>query len=210
MAKVVEYNAWPLPEPLTRKVVGYLNIYRMVVAALLSVSQFGGLGQASDGPAGRAVAGAVLLAYLLFAAFQLFSARRKLANFFRLASVSLFTDVIMLSLLVIAYAGVDGGLGILLVFTSGAAAVLLPLRQALLIASIASLSMVGTAVWRFAAGDGNADSLFQAALFGVTAMITAVLANRLASRISMTTYLFSAEFGFRNAECGTGSVHFPS
>jgi len=180
MAKVVEYNAWPLPEPLTRKVVGYLNIYRMVVAALLSVSQFGDLGQASAGPAGRAVAGAVLLAYLLFAAFQLFSARRKLANFFRLASVSLFTDVIMLSLLVIAYAGVDGGLGILLVFTSGAAAVLLPLRQALLIASIASLSMVGTAVWSFAAGDGNADSLFQAALFGVTAMITAVLANRLA------------------------------
>ncbi len=35
MAKVVEYTAWPLPEPLTRKVVGYLNIYRMVIAVLL-------------------------------------------------------------------------------------------------------------------------------------------------------------------------------
>ncbi|HET6592995.1 MAG TPA: HAMP domain-containing sensor histidine kinase, partial [Xanthomonadales bacterium] len=119
-------------------------------------------------------------AYLLFAAFHLFSARRKLANFFRLASYSLFTDVIFLSVLVIAYAGVGGGLGLLLVFTSGAAAVLLPLRKALLIASIASLSMVGTATWRFAMSGGTADSLIQAALFGITAMVAAVLANRLA------------------------------
>ena len=180
MAKPVEYTAWPLPEPLTRKVVGYLNIYRMVIAALLGVSHFGGLGQAVSGPTGQAVASAVLLAYLLFAAFHLFSARRKLANFFRLASYSLFTDVIFLSVLVIAYAGVGGGLGILLVFTSGAAAVLLPLRKALLIASIASLSMVGTATWRFAMSGGTADSLIQAALFGITAMVAAVLANRLA------------------------------
>jgi two-component system sensor histidine kinase PilS (NtrC family) len=180
MANPVEYTAWPLPEPLTRKVVGYLNIYRMVIAALLGVSHFGGLGQAVSGPTGQAVASAVLLAYLLFAAFHLFSARRKLANFFRLASYSLFTDVIFLSVLVIAYAGVGGGLGILLVFTSGAAAVLLPLRKALLIASIASLSMVGTATWRFAMSGGTADSLIQAALFGITAMVAAVLANRLA------------------------------
>jgi two-component system sensor histidine kinase PilS (NtrC family) len=180
MAKPVEYTAWPLPEPLTRKVVGYLNIYRMVIAALLGVSHFGGLGQSVSGPTGQAVASAVLLAYLLFAAFHLFSARRKLANFFRLASYSLFTDVIFLSVLVIAYAGVGGGLGILLVFTSGAAAVLLPLRKALLIASIASLSMVGTATWRFAMSGGTADSLIQAALFGITAMVAAVLANRLA------------------------------
>jgi len=180
MANPVEYTAWPLPEPLTRKVVGYLNIYRMVIAALLGVSHFGGLGQAVSGPTGQAVASAVLLAYLLFAAFHLFSARRKLANFFRLASYSVFTDVIFLSVLVIAYAGVGGGLGILLVFTSGAAAVLLPLRKALLIASIASLSMVGTATWRFAMSGGTADSLIQAALFGITAMVAAVLANRLA------------------------------
>jgi two-component system sensor histidine kinase PilS (NtrC family) len=180
MAKPVEYTAWPLPEPLTRKVVGYLNVYRMVIAALLGVSHFGGLGQAVSGPTGQAVASAVLLVYLLFAAFHLFSARRKLANFFRLASYSLFTDVIFLSVLVIAYAGVGGGLGILLVFTSGAAAVLLPLRKALLIASIASLSMVGTATWRFAMSGGTADSLIQAALFGITAMVAAVLANRLA------------------------------
>jgi len=180
MAKPVEYAAWPLPEPLTRKVVGYLNIYRLVIVVLLGLSHFGGLNQAAAGPAGMAVAGAVLLAYLLFTAFHLFSARRKLANFFRLASYSLFTDVIFLSLLVVAYAGVAGGLGILLVFTSGAAAMLLPLRKALLIASIASLSMVGTALWHFVAGDGTADSMIQAALFGVTAMVAAVLTNRFA------------------------------
>jgi len=180
MAKVVEYTAWPLPEPLTRKVVGYLNIYRIVITVLLAVSHFGGLSLAVAGPTGQAVAGAVLLAYLLFAVFQLFSSRRKLANFFRLASFSLFADVIFLGLLVVAYAGIEGGLGILLVFTSAAAAVLLPLRKALFIGAIASLSMVGTAIWQFVVGTGTPEALMSAALYGITAMVAALLANRVA------------------------------
>jgi two-component system sensor histidine kinase PilS (NtrC family) len=122
----------------------------------------------------------VLLVYLLFAVFQLFSSRRKLANFFRLASFSLFADVIFLGLLVVAYAGIEGGLGILLVFTSAAAAVLLPLRKALFIAAIASLSMVGTAIWQFVVGGGTPESLVSAALYGITAMVAAILANRVA------------------------------
>ena len=175
----VEYTSWPLPEPLTRKIVGYLNVYRMVITLLLGIAHFGGLTETAAGASSQSFASAVLLSYLLFAAFHLFSARRPGANCYQLATYSLITDVVFLSLLVIAYAGVGGGIGILLVFTSGVAAVLLPLRRALLLASIASISMIGTALWVFFGG-GSAESIVQAGLFGVTAMGSALVANRLA------------------------------
>lgn len=181
MAKTVEYNSWPLPESLTWKVVSYLNAYRVVVSILLGIAHFGSLAAAAYTIGlPRMVASALLLGYMVFAAFHLFSARNKAANVHYLATYSLFADILVLSLLSFIYGGVGGGLGLLLVFTSAVAAVLLPLRMALLIASIASLSIIGTALWRYVAGIGPAESLITAGLFGVTAMASALIANRLA------------------------------
>jgi len=180
MAKAVEYTSWPLPEQLTRKIVGYLNIYRLVVAALLTIAHFGGLLTVETGAVSHTAASVLLVVYLLFAVFQLFSAQRKRANHFRLASTSLFADVIVLSLLVLAYGGISGGFGILLVFSSAMAAVLLPLRMALFLASLASLAMVGTATWQFFAGGAEAEALVQAGFYGITAMGATLAANRLA------------------------------
>ncbi|HET6591491.1 MAG TPA: hypothetical protein VFG48_01115, partial [Xanthomonadales bacterium] len=176
----VEYTSWPLPEPLTRKIVGYLNVYRMVITLLLGTAHFGGLTETALSAASQTFASAALLSYLLFAAFHLFSARRPGANCYQLAAYSLITDIVFLSLLVIAYAGVGGGIGILLVFTSGVAAVLMPLRRALLLASVASLVMIGTALWGLFSGAGSGEGMIQAGLFGVTAMGSALVANRLA------------------------------
>lgn len=180
MRKPIEYTAWPLSEPLTRKVVSYVNVYRMIVAVLLTIGHFGGLADTGGRPVIEPLAGAVLLAYLLFAAFHLFSARRKGADYYQLASYSVVTDIVFLALLVVAYSGVTSGVGILLVFSSGVAAVLLPLRQALLLASIASLTMIGTATWHLVGGSGGGDDTVQAGLYGVTAMVAALLANLLA------------------------------
>ncbi len=74
----------------------------------------------------------------------------------------------------------EGGVGILLVFTSAVAAVLLPLRTALLLASIASLTMIGTTLWHFVFHHGTAQALVQAGLYSVTAMLSAIIANQLA------------------------------
>jgi two-component system sensor histidine kinase PilS (NtrC family) len=180
MVKVVEYTSWPLSEPLTRKVVGYLNIYRIIIAVVLGIAHFAGLADTGDHAVNQPLAGTALVAYLLLAAFHLFSGRRKGTDHYRLASFSLATDIVFLSLLVIAYAGVSGGVGILLVFTSGVAAVLLPLRLALLLASMASLTMIGTAAWYLIADTGGGEEMVQAGLFGVTAMVAALLANQLA------------------------------
>ena len=175
-----EFTSYPLSSSLTRSVVNYLNIYRMVIALLLGFAHFGNLMNISDPGGNRAFAGAVLISYLLFAAFLLFSARRKTSNIFQLATYSLITDILILSMLVLALGSIEGGLGILLVFTSAVAAVLLPLRIALLLASIASLTIIGSALWNYFTGVTNAEPMLSAGLYGVTAMVSAVMTNQLA------------------------------
>ncbi|MDH3925626.1 MAG: ATP-binding protein [Xanthomonadales bacterium] len=180
MSTTIEYTAYPLSDILTRRIVNYLSVYRLVIAALLVTAQFGGLVSAEPTPGYNIAGNAIVVTYLLFAVYFLFSGRRSDPDFYRLATHSLFADVFFLSLLVIVFGGVNGGIGILLVFTSAAAAVLLPLRIALLIASIASLTIVGTALWRILESTTTPESLIQAGLFGITAMISAVIANQLA------------------------------
>ena len=63
----------------------------------------------------------------------------------QLALASLLFDVVMVSLLLMTFGGLDSGLGVLLLFISAAAAILLPLREALFIASLATIGIVGEA-----------------------------------------------------------------
>ena len=157
-----------------------MNIYRMVIAMLLGFAHFSQLMDISGSDSNRAFARAILISYMLFAAYHLFSARRKDTNFFRLATYSLTTDILILSMLVLALGQLGGGIGILLVFSSAMAAVLLPLRIALLLASIASLTMIGGALWHYHPNTTAMESLLQAGLYGVIAMVSAVMANQLA------------------------------
>jgi two-component system sensor histidine kinase PilS (NtrC family) len=180
MKKAVEYTSYPLSASLTRRVVNYLNIYRMIITVMLASAYFSGLLRTSLESGGGAIASALMVTYLLFAAVYLYSAARKFINPFRLATYSLFTDIFFISVLVIMLAGVEGGAGILLVFTSAVSAVLLPLRVALMLASVVSLTAIGTALWNFDTQIDTTESILQAGLYSVTAMISVVMANKLA------------------------------
>jgi len=180
MKRPDDFTSYPLSSSLTHRVVNYLNIYRMVIAMMLGFAHFAQLMYISDSGSSHSFASAILISYMLFAAYHLFSGRRKKANFFKLATYSLTTDILFLSMLVLALGKLEGGIGILLVFTSAISAVLLPLRIALFLASIASLAMIGTALWSFHPGSTTAESLLQAGLYGVTAMVSAIMANQLA------------------------------
>ncbi|GAG93686.1 unnamed protein product, partial [marine sediment metagenome] len=99
---------------------------------------------------------------------------------FKLATYSLITDILIFSMLVLALGSTEGGLGILLVFTSAVAAVLLPLRIALFLASIASLSIIGGALWNYFTGVTAVQPMLNAGLYGVTAMVSAIMTHQLA------------------------------
>jgi two-component system sensor histidine kinase PilS (NtrC family) len=172
-------TAYPLSESLTRRVLKYLNAYRMIIALILATGYFGGLIRVGDSQVIASLSGGLLVVYLLFAAYHLFSTANTKLNLHRLSTYSLVTDMVFLCLLLIAFGGLGNGIGILLIFTASLAAVLLPLRLALFLAAVASLSMISTALWRYGPALQNLDSLLQAGLYGITAMVSCVVAHRL-------------------------------
>jgi hypothetical protein len=89
MGKSVAYTSYPLSASLTRRVVSYFNLYRLIIVLLLASAHFGGLLDGSAQGAFGTIASVVLAVYLLVAVFHLFDARRGEVNFFRLAASSL-------------------------------------------------------------------------------------------------------------------------
>jgi len=173
-------HSYPLPESLTRRVVGYLGIYRLVIASLLLAGQFSLFTAEVFTSVQSALGPGALLAYLLFAAFELFMAQNRANNAHLLVSRVLLIDAVFLGTLLFLVGGFNNGIPILLVFTSALAGMLLPLRMALFIAAIATLSLVGQAIWSNLQVDNITDRLVISAVYGATAMVICLLSHRLA------------------------------
>ena len=179
MGKSTITGTFPLSEALTRRVLHYLNVYRMIISVLLGIGYFSGAIGTSVAAEHPGFAGAVLTAYLAFAAFNLFSAIRPSRNIYRLAVLSMTTDVLFLSLLLISFGGLQNGLGVLMIFTCGLAAILLPIRTALFLAAIASIAIIAETVIRALPVEGM-EAVLRAGLYGATAVLVTLVAHQLA------------------------------
>jgi two-component system sensor histidine kinase PilS (NtrC family) len=171
---------YPLPDILTRRVVGYLSIYRLIICFLLLAGHIQIFADSPLNTFTNSFSNVILLAYLLFAAFELFMSRRQETDAHRLVRYALLMDILFLSLLVFSLGGLSSGLGILLAFTSALAGMLLPLRFALFLASIATLAMIGQAAWVGVTDSSPIGEVLNAGMYGVTTMLASLLSNRLA------------------------------
>ncbi len=179
-SSATQTHPYPLPELLTRRIAAYLGVYRLVIAFLLLVGQFNLFFGVALNSLQAILTPAVLLAYLLFAAFQLFMAQSRSNNAHTLVRNVLLVDVIFLGSLYFLLGRFDSGIPILLVFTSAMAGMLLPLRLALFIAAVATLSLIGQAAL-LGLQDGDLPGrVATAAVYGATAMVVCLLSQRLA------------------------------
>jgi two-component system sensor histidine kinase PilS (NtrC family) len=174
------YTSWPLPAPLTHKIVNYLDLYRLMLTLILGAAYLTTAWGWPEPWSREFFASATLVLYFISALLYLFREREHLIDPYRLTQFSLSTDVLFLGVLAIMMSSISDGIGILLVFTSGAAAITLPLRQALLLASIAAVFMVAAALEGFFFRNSDAATVIQAGLFGMTALVTTILAHRVA------------------------------
>ncbi len=175
-----DVTPYPLPESLTRRVLAYLSIYRLVIAGLLLAGHFITLPDNTLVLITGSFANMALLLFLLFSAFELFMARRLNTDAHQLAQYALLADVCFLSVLLFALGDLNGGIGLLLTFSAALAGMMLPLRMALFLASVASLSMISQALM---AGDDPApmvNNMLHAGLYGATTMIACLMSHRLA------------------------------
>jgi two-component system sensor histidine kinase PilS (NtrC family) len=179
MSQTADFTNYPLPEALTRRVVTYLNVFRLFISFALTVAFFTGLLVKAYFLDSGAIAGTMLISYFVMAIYLAIEARRLSAQPFILAQISLFTDILFLSTLLFLFGGLESGLAVLLIFASAAAATLLPLRIALFLASLVVLALIGESVAGMLLRAETYAGLVQAGLYGVTTFIITLLVNLL-------------------------------
>ena len=179
MSQAAEFSNYPLPPTLTRRVVTYLNVFRMFISFALMMSFFTGFLVNPYFLNTNAIIGTVLISYFVMAIYLAFEAKRPSAQHFFLARITIFTDILFLSVLLFMFGGVDGGLAVLLIFASASSAILLPLRMAMFFASLVVLAFIGDSVTGVMLRDQASTVLIQAGLYGITTFIITALVNLL-------------------------------
>src|SRR5690554_2914213 len=163
----------------------WYSISRVVLATLLLVASWGYDGRVlidiSDIGRFRSIA----FVYLVLGIGYLATIRWGNPQFRLLRDLQLLTDLVAIALLMDVAGGVRGGLGVLVVASVAAAAVISNARTAALYAAAGTLVLLaetGIRSWRAGALDAS-DSLL-AGLFGIACFVVAMAVSSLARRLS--------------------------
>ncbi len=146
MSQTEKNSNYPLPEALTRRVLTYLNLFRIFISFLLMIAFFSGIFIKAYFLQNSGIAGTFLIAYFVMAVFLALEARRPNTQYYFLAQISLFTDILFLTVLLFLFDGPNSGLAVLLIFASASGAILLTLKLSLFLASLVTLAFIGEAL----------------------------------------------------------------
>ena len=183
MSKTEDFSHYPLPEVLTRRVVSYLNTFRLLVSTALLYALYAGIVSVTNNLVSSLAAYSVLITYLFLAMVLLPFGKNTVIRAFHLALISLTIDVVFLSILLFLFGGLDSEVAILLIFASASAAILLPLRIALLLATLAVFAFLGQSLMSILLWDASQAELIKASLYGITTLVVSILLNLLSNRV---------------------------
>ncbi|GAB4198957.1 MAG: HAMP domain-containing sensor histidine kinase [Wenzhouxiangellaceae bacterium] len=159
-------------EEFARRALNYLNIFRLIVATGLMLVAFSPL-IAQDMVRERLeLARAATTIDFGAALFLGMAWARGQITAQSLTSKSLATDLIVVTLLLFAFGGLDSGLGLLLIFTAAIGGLILSSRNALFFAALATLAMVGVMLLHEAMGEGASGDTIKAGLYGLATFFT--------------------------------------
>ena len=179
MSQEANFSNYPLPAALTFRVVSYLTVFRLVVSFALVAAFHSDLLVKAYFLDNSAIVSTLLLSYFIIAVYLVIVVWRKKTQPFLLARLSLLTDIVFLTVMLFIFGGLGSGFPVLLIFASASAAILLPLRIALFLASMVVLALIGESVTGILLRDETLTDLLQAGLYGVTTFIIAILVNLL-------------------------------
>ncbi len=177
MYKVTDISGYPLSPALTHRVVNYLNFFRLFISVALAIAYLSGLLVEAQALRNSSLAGAVLLVYFIFSLYFVIAARRKDDAFYHLALQSLVLDVLLISLLLFTFEGV----AVLLVFVGASAGIILPLRLAMLVASLAAVAIIVQPLLAGLGGEISTAKLLTSGFYGLTILVITVLTHLLAN-----------------------------
>jgi two-component system sensor histidine kinase PilS (NtrC family) len=171
------------PSDLAWRVIGLLNLYRLLVPLmLLAMQSFAGPGWGLAAARPRLFVGACI-AYFTAAVLLVIARRLQWSSLRIVALVNASVDALAIGLILFASGGMASGLGFLLVLPVLALTVLAGRRDALLIAAVAALAALVQQVFVGATESASASDYVTAGGFGVVLFLVALamwpVANRL-------------------------------
>jgi two-component system sensor histidine kinase PilS (NtrC family) len=176
----------PAPTDLAWRVIGLVNLYRLLIPPVLYVLN---LSFGAESPIGGTHPELFLWACVVYFATGIaivIGGRRLLPNLRATTFVHAMVDAVAISLLLFASGGVSSGLGVLFVVPVGAMALLADSRDAFLLAALATLALLGQQVASYYTGGAEMYGFFSAGIFGGIVFLVALLAWPLATRLRDT------------------------
>lgn len=176
-----------IPLRQARLLLKVFLIYRLILACLFLMLFYSRIG---PGPGDRHdeylfIASGGL--HLILTAVSGFCLLRRLLSYTVLAQTLIFTDIIVITLIMHACGGINSGVGILLAASIAASGLLIGGRCALLFAAIASLAILSEQIYAFQTHSFRDSAYTYAAMLGASFFTIAMLSYALAQRTEQST-----------------------
>ena len=171
------------PSDLAWRVIGLVNLYRLLVPLVLLAVQYLGGPQLSLSSERPSLLLTVCVAYFFVGVLMVVARRLSWPSVRRVALLNASVDALAIAVILYACGGVASGLGILLVLPVGATSVLGDSRDAFLIASIASVSVLVQQILASLSGDSPSADYTTAGVLGVVLFTVALLVSPVAHRL---------------------------
>ena len=159
---------YPVSRRLAHRLLLYLNVFRFSIGVLLLVTLFSPIFSGSVAVAHPLIAKVTLGIYLAFSLSYLLEWRRASRAPYSLANLTLATDLSAGVLLLFSLGGLSSGVGLLLIFVCASAGLLLERSRALLIASVATLAILGEYIYGVFYVGNITGSATEAGLYGLS------------------------------------------
>ncbi len=172
----------PAATDLAWRILALLNLFRLLVPMVLT-GLFVFLTPRPVGQVYPAFFVGVLTAYFLFAAISISSIKRRWPDVQTQVLLYVIADLVAINLLTYASGGLISGLAVLLILPVGAGSLIVPPRQALMFAAMATLGLLVQQGFSILAGHGDWGDFAAAGIVGAIAFMLALGAYPVARRL---------------------------
>ena len=180
----------PAEEPdLTWRVLGTLNVFRLLVAVMLLGLFFASGDPRFFGDRYPALFSATAAGYLVFSVVSGLAIRQRWVSAGLQALAQITADIAAIVILMHASGGITSGLGGLLVVFLGAGSLVLPLQAPVIFAALAALAVLGEQFFSQLGGVSDAGNYPAAGILGAIIFAISMAVRPLARRIQISEAL---------------------
>ncbi|RLA22958.1 MAG: hypothetical protein DRQ63_12195 [Gammaproteobacteria bacterium] len=174
---------------LTWRVLGTLNVFRMVLAVVLLGLFFAGDNPRFFGERYPALFSATAAGYLVFAVISALAIRQRWVTVGPQTLAQVTVDIAAIVILMHASGGISSGLGGLLVVFVGAGSMILPLQVPAFFAALATIAILGEQFFSQLGGVSDSGNYSAAGVLGAIIFAISLAARPLARRIQLSEAL---------------------